>query len=81
VQNLGEKALSIGGETMLTQELAWTTSQGVYRFWYAQNGWLVRWQAPILGLQVLGELVGEAPRGSDEFPVPVSAGVIEVFEL
>ena len=81
VRALGAQAVLVAEERVVTDRYEWVTSQGVYRFWYAPNGWLVRWEAPMFGVQVHGELVGEAPRGTDEFPVPPAAGPIDVVDL
>jgi len=81
VRSLGRQELEVGGEILQVDAVEWATSQGVYRFWYATNGWLVRWEAPLFGLPVTAELRGEAPRSADEFPVAVNPAAIEVVDL
>jgi len=81
VEHMGRVVLEVGGEVISADLVQWTTSQGVYRFWYATNGWLVRWDAPLFGLPVQATLRGEAPRSADEFAVDVAAPDVEVIDL
>jgi len=81
VEELGRVVLPIGDEVITADLVQWTTSEGSYRFWYATNGWLVRWEAPLFGLPVEATLLGDAPRSADEFPVATAAPEIEVIDL
>jgi len=81
VEHLGRVVLEVGGEVLTADLVQWTTGQGTYRFWYATNGWLIRWEAPLFGLPVQATLRGEAPRSADEFPVAAGAPAIEVIDL
>lgn len=79
---LGTERLQVGGEELEVEGYEWTTAQGTYRFWYAENGFLVRYSSPLMGLDVEAELLGPAPRGIDEFAVPYrSTAVIEEIDL
>ena len=81
VTRVGTQRVLVAGEEVEVEAIVWTTSQGPYRLWYAPNGWLVRWEAPMFGLTVQGVLEGEAPRGTDEFPVGDPRGSIEELDL
>jgi hypothetical protein len=81
VVSLGRQTLQVAGESVEVEGVQWTTSQGVYRLWYAPNGWLVRWEAPMMGLDVSAQLRGEVPRTVDEFVVADGPGPIEVIDL
>lgn len=79
----GNEEVVIGGEPLFTVVYRWSTAVGVHRYWYAPNGWLVRFEMPLEGRMVTGELYGGAPRSEDEFPVPAAfrPGPIEVVDL
>jgi len=79
VRRVGTQRVMVVDEEV--EVLEWSTSEGPYRLWYAPNGWLVRWEVPLMGLRVQGVLQGEAPRATDEFPVGDPVGTIEVFNL
>lgn len=83
VSYLGNAELVIGGEALYTVVYQWTTQLGTHRYWYATNGWLVRFEVPLEDRMVTGELYGGAPRSEDEFPVPAAfrPGPIDVVEL
>lgn len=83
VEYLGNEELVIGGELLFTAVYRWSTEVGVHRYWYASNGWLVRFEVPLQERMVEGELYGGAPRSADEFPVPAAfrPGPIQVVEL
>lgn len=75
VLDLGASVIDVGGEPIPVQGYEWRTPQGSWRLWYASNGFLVRYEAP-LHLRgdrpdrvVRAELTGAAPRAVDEFPV------------
>lgn len=69
VYQLGTERLVIGGESLETKQYAWDASEGTWLLWYTTNGFLVRYVRPMLGLELVADLVGPAPYGIDEFPV------------
>jgi hypothetical protein len=83
VEYLGNEELVVGGEPLYTAVYRWSTEVGVHRYWYASNGWLVRFEVPLQERLVVGELYGGAPRSEDEFPVPAAfrPGPIDVLDL
>lgn len=80
VRPLGPSTWIAGGESMVVDGYEWQTELGPWRFWYASNGFLVRYEVPLLGRRVSAELDGPAPRGIDEFAVG-GAPPVEVEEL
>lgn len=80
VSSLGAGEVTIGGEQLPVDGWEWQTELGPWRFWYASNGFLVRYEVPLVDRRVTGELLGAAPRGVDEFPVGLPPA-IEVEDL
>ena len=77
---LGATEISVGGEIILAEGFELRTSEGSWRYWYASNGFLLRYEEPRLGRAVVGTMIGSAPRAIDEFQVP-GLPVIEALEL
>ncbi|MEZ4239443.1 MAG: DUF6134 family protein [Myxococcota bacterium] len=75
VVGLGPAVLEVGGEPVPVDGYEWRTPQGAWTLWYASNGFLVRYDAPLLlhgggpERTVHAELTGQAPRAVDEFAV------------
>lgn len=77
---LGPEDVVVGGETLSTERFEWRTPEATWRFWYASNGFLVKYEAPVLGHLVQAMIVGQVPRSVDEFPIP-GTPVIEELDL
>ncbi len=85
---LGPIDLPVGGEELWVEGFEWQSPQGPWRFFYASNGFLVRWEAPLVsipgvsapGKRLVGAMIGPAPLGPDEFPV-AAPPVVEVLDL
>lgn len=80
VAALGASPVSVGGETILAEGFELRTDEGAWRYWYASNGFLLRYEEPRLGRVVVGTMIGSAPRAIDEFQVPPPP-VIEALEV
>ncbi|MCA9490192.1 MAG: hypothetical protein KC621_09715 [Myxococcales bacterium] len=77
---LGPSDVRLGGEDLWVETFEWLSPHGSWRFYYATNGFLVRWEAPLEGRRVVATLIGPAPRGVDEFVVP-GLPTVEVSDL
>jgi hypothetical protein len=77
---LGPSDLSIGGETLTVEGYEWQSDLGAMRFYYAANGFLVRYVVPLAGAQVTATMLGAAPRPMDDFQVP-GRGEVESVDL
>jgi hypothetical protein len=66
---LGSSDVVVGDELLAVEGYEWQTELGPWRFWYAANGFLVRYEVPLMDHVVRAELIGSAPRAIDEFPV------------
>lgn len=80
VIGLGPAELAVGDETLWVDGWEWRTAEGPWRFWYASNGFLVRYEVPLLGHRVEAKVLGAVPLGVDEFPLPAPPR-IEVLDL
>jgi hypothetical protein len=80
VTPLGPSDLSIGGEILTVEGFEWGSDLGVMRFFYAANGFLVRYELPLAGARVTATMLGAAPRPLDDFEVP-RPGTVEAQEL
>lgn len=80
VTPLGPTDVSIGGELITTEGFRWDSELGDMRFWYAANGFLVRYELPLAGVRVTATMLGSAPRPLDDFQVPV-VPVVEAVDL
>jgi hypothetical protein len=67
---LGPSEVSIGGETLAVEGYEWRSDLGPMRFFYAANGFLVKYRLPLAGLTVEATMLGSAPRPLDDFQVP-----------
>jgi hypothetical protein len=86
VVDLGASVIDLGGEALGVRGFEWRTPQGAWRLWYAENGFLVRYETPMLSRSggpdrvVHAELTGAAPRAVDEFPVTFP-GPVDALDL
>lgn len=78
VMPLGPRDVSVGGEVLWTEGFALWTATSEWRFWYAANGFLVRYEEPRPEGRVDALMLGAAPRAVDEFQVPAPPRVEEV---
>lgn len=81
VSPLGAKVLTLGGQEVPVQGVRWQSPEGPTEFWYSGSGWLVQYRMRVLGFEVEGLLRGAPPPDTDEFPVSVGHGKVEVSEL
>jgi hypothetical protein len=81
VRSLGPSEVALGGERVTVEGYEWQTEQGAWRLWYASNGFLVRYDAPLLDRVVHAELTGPPPRSIDEFPVISGSVAVEAVDL
>lgn len=77
---LGPSDVAIAGETLTTEGYEWRSDVGNMRFWYAANGFLVKYELPIEGVVVTATMLGSAPRPMDDFQVPLPPP-IEALDL
>jgi hypothetical protein len=77
---LGATEITVGGEIILAEGFELRAPEGSWRYWYASNGFLLRYEEPRLGRAVVGTMIGSAPRAIDEFQVP-SPPVVEELDL
>lgn len=75
VTALGPSQVTVGAETLEVEGWEWQTDLGAWRFWYAADGFLLKYEQPLLDRVVTAELSGEAPRTVDEFAVPAGPAV------
>jgi hypothetical protein len=78
VTPLGPSDLTVGGEVLTVEGFEWTSDLGPMRFWYAANGFLVKYDIPVGGRRVVGLMLGSAPRPTDDFQVPAHPHVDSV---
>jgi hypothetical protein len=77
---LGPSDLVIGGETLTVEGYEWRSDLGSMRFWYAANGFLVKYQLPLVGQEVTATMLGAAPRPVDDFQVPARP-IVDALDL
>lgn len=77
---LGPDDVVIGGETLTVEGFEWRSDLGAMRFWYAANGFLVKYELPLAGTVVTATMLGAAPRPIDDFQVP-GRGAVEALDL
>ncbi len=81
VSDLGHQIVEVGGEPVPVHGWSWDTPQGRQKLWYSSDGFLVRYEAQILGIAVEGLLRRPPPGGVDDFPVALGRPEIEVTPL
>lgn len=78
---LGTKTMTLGRDELPVNGFAWDSPQGRSEFWYAQDGFLVHYTMPVLGITMVATLQKAPPGGVDDFPVAVAAPAVEQMAL
>jgi hypothetical protein len=81
VEPIGTKELSIAGQKVPVEGVAWMSPEGRTEFWYNSEGWLVQYRMRVLGFEVEGVLKDAPPPGVDEFPVILGGAKVQVSPL
>ncbi|MCA9488829.1 MAG: hypothetical protein KC621_02880 [Myxococcales bacterium] len=81
VEKLGVSEVSIDGQAIQVTGYAWTSPQGRSELMFSADGWLVKYSAQLLGIQVDAVLRDPPPGGSDDFPVAVRPPKVEALDL
>ncbi|MBX2797276.1 MAG: hypothetical protein KTR31_06410 [Myxococcales bacterium] len=75
VEHQGTHPVQIAGQTVQSSQLVWSGPQGAWTLFYSSDGHLVRYERPLLGSVLVGELSTPAPSGVDDFPVDAQFSV------
>ncbi len=79
VHGTGAGEISIGGVPVPVTGVEWTGDQGEGRFWYNNDGYLVRYELVVLGRRLVGTLREPPPLGPDAAPIaPPGESVQEI---
>lgn len=81
VEKLGVSEVTIDGQAIQVTGYAWTSPQGRSELMFSADGWLVKYSAQLLGIQVDALLRDPPPGGSDDFPVAVRPPKVEALDL
>ncbi len=81
VEPLGMSEIKIGGTPIQVMGFAWDGPQGRSLFYFGTDGYLVRSETPMFGVNVVAQLTRRPPGGPDDFAVPNSVPRIEHLPL
>jgi hypothetical protein len=81
VDPLGEDTLTVAGTQVAVRGYAWNSPEGKSKFWYDDEGFLVRYEMRVLGVAVEGVLRTAPPPGPDAFPVALGSTRVDVEDL
>src|SRR5687768_15252506 len=81
IEKLGVSELTIGGQPIQVTGYAWTSSEGRSAFYYSADGFLVKYETQLVGIDLEAVLHDPPPGGVDDFPVAVGRPKIEELDL
>jgi hypothetical protein len=81
VEILGPSQLVISGTPVDVEGYALHIPEGVGRFYYTTEGWLVRFETKVFGQAVTGQLKAPPPRGLDDEPIDLMGPQLRQVEL
>lgn len=81
VKTLGTSEVKVAGKPVPVIGYEWDSPEGKSRFYYSDDGYLVRYEMRLLGLVAAGTLATAPPGGIDDFPVALGRAAVEVIDL
>lgn len=79
VKTLGAGQVDVAGTQVPVTGWSWTPDQGEGRFWYSNEGYLVRYEVKVMGRNLTGTLTKPPPKGTDDEPlIGTGSGITEV---
>jgi hypothetical protein len=81
VRDLGASEVRVADQNIPVQGYAWDGPQGTSKFYYSDEGYLVRYHMKMSGFGMEGVLAGPPPGGIDEFSVAVGRASVEEIDL
>lgn len=81
VEQLGRSQIKIGGSPVQVSGYAWDGPQGRSLYYFGMDGYLVRSETPMFGVNVIAQLTRRPPGGPDDFPVPNTVPKVEHLPL
>lgn len=81
VTRMGPSELVISGEKVHCEEYMWEPPQGRASFYYTADGFLVKYEMKLAGVDVMAILKEPPPEGVDDAPVPIAPGEIREVPL
>jgi hypothetical protein len=81
LERLGPSDVTIDGTRIPVEGYSWAGPQGVSRFYYSAEGYLVQYQTTVQGIEVRGILQDPPPGGIDDFPVAIGRPDVETLPL
>jgi hypothetical protein len=81
IEKLGVSELTVAGQPIQVTGYAWTSSEGRSEFYYSTDGFLVKYQTQLVGIELAAVLHDPPPGGVDDFPVAAGRPKIEALDL